>query len=117
MATTSVPAYVLLGAGECTAACLLAREPGTVCACRCGGEFHGVLISAHVPVMDPATQFAWQQLVTLDLLSQCGRCERDRDEKCLDRGWEIGERQPVTCGCGCWTRWQLDAAVEDSDSG
>lgn len=117
MATISIPAQALLRAGECTAACLLAREPGGVCACRCGGEFHGALISADVSVLDQATRFAWQQLSTLDELPQCGRCEGDRDEKCLDTGWEIGEWQPVTCGCGCWTRWQLDAAVEDGDSG
>jgi hypothetical protein len=117
MTTTSVPAYALLSAGECTSACLLARASGGACACRCGGEFHGALISAGVSVQDPAMRFAWQQLSTLDLLPQCGRCGRDRDEKCLDRAWEIGERQPVTCGCGCWTRWQLDAVVGDGDGG
>ena len=90
MTTTSVPAYALLSAGECTSACLLARASGGACACRCGGEFHGALISAGVSVQDPATRFAWHQLSTLDLLPQCGRCGRDRDEKCLDRAWEIG---------------------------
>jgi hypothetical protein len=66
MAIISVPAHALLRARECTAACLLAREPGGVCACRCDGTFHGVLISAEVSVLDPATRFAWQQLAILE---------------------------------------------------
>lgn len=96
MTIASIPAYALLRAGECTAACLLAREPGGVCACRCGGEFHGALISTAVPVPDPADRFAWQQIASLEVLPQCGRCEGDRDEKCLDAGWDISDQQPVT---------------------
>ena len=44
----------LLGAGECSPQCLLALEPGGACVCRCGGEFHGALITAEVrPVAEP----------------------------------------------------------------
>ena len=44
----------LLDAGECSPQCLLAREPGGACVCRCGGEFHGALTGAEVrPVAEP----------------------------------------------------------------
>jgi hypothetical protein len=37
----------VLAAGECTATCLLAREPDG-CACRCGGTWHGTLSGVQV---------------------------------------------------------------------
>jgi hypothetical protein len=42
MTGTGIPAAELLAAGECTPACLLAREPDG-CACRCGGTWHGAV--------------------------------------------------------------------------
>jgi hypothetical protein len=47
MTGTGIPAAELLAAGECTPACLLAREPDG-CACRCGGTWHGAV--SGVPV-------------------------------------------------------------------
>jgi len=56
----------------------------------------------------------------LHALPRCGRCENDKDEKCLDR-WLAFEPNPqlsqVMCGCGCWTRsgflHDLDADSEE----
>lgn len=42
------------------------------------------------------------------LLPECDRCARDADEKCVDRGVEVGNGA-ITCGCGCWT-WAADHA-------
>ncbi len=62
-------------------------------------------------------QFADEQAARLQLLPSCGRCARigadgeTRCEKCLDRAWDIENREPVTCGCGCWTRAQLEYTV------
>lgn len=99
----------LLNLGQCTAQCLLGRDPRRECAYICRGQHHGTLADAELP-----DRFAEMQLRALAVLPQCDRCERDRDEKCLDRGWDIDERAPVTCGCGCWRRRQLEDALEAS---
>ena len=46
--TDPIPAAELLGAGECSAACLLAH-PSAPCTCRCGGIYHAALLDAGVP--------------------------------------------------------------------
>lgn len=46
--TVTVAAVDLLDDRECAAQCLLAREPGGLCICRCSGRYHGALIAANV---------------------------------------------------------------------
>lgn len=51
----TVPAADLLAAGDCAPQCLLALEPDGLCACRCGGKWHGTLSGASVaPSETPA---------------------------------------------------------------
>lgn len=47
----TIPVSDLLAAADCTAQCLLAREPEG-CACRCAGQFHGTLTGS---VLEAAT--------------------------------------------------------------
>jgi len=48
-----VAALDLLQANECTAMCLLGRESSDECTCRCGGQWHGVLLLAALPDEPP----------------------------------------------------------------
>jgi hypothetical protein len=50
--STLIPAADLLAAGECSPQCLLARELGGVCTCRCGSEYHGLLSGQQVPARE-----------------------------------------------------------------
>lgn len=40
----------LLAEGRCTASCLLALVSEAKCACRCDGDYHGLLADAEVPL-------------------------------------------------------------------
>lgn len=47
-------------------------------------------------------------------LPPCGRCYRDKDEKCLDLGLAFGGRitlDDLTCGCGCWVGCMIQEGV------
>jgi hypothetical protein len=57
-ALTDIPAADLLSSGDCTPQCLLALEAGGLCACRCGGKWHGSLTGASVTPSEVAVRTA-----------------------------------------------------------
>lgn len=70
MLAPTVPAESLIESGECSAQCLLAREPDG-CECRCGGTYHGTLVGTLVvaPEEPPPPDIDPEDVIALALSS------------------------------------------------
>lgn len=69
---------------------------------RAASAFAPGTITARWPGASCPDSFAEAQPHALAVLPQCSRCERDRDDTCLNAGWDTADRVAVTCDCGCW---------------
>lgn len=96
-----VVARDLLATGHCSAACLLSWAPhGSGCACRCRGDYHGLLVDAEVGAEqagDPdlvlcaacgLLQCEWELR-----RGRCFRCGLDPKRKPPRMGEEVGYRR------------------------
>lgn len=80
----TVPATHLVAVGECSAACLLAVDPGGSCECTCDGRHHAALSGAMVQVDTGPRPERERRPLLADLLGVLGEAERMHSADLLD---------------------------------
>jgi hypothetical protein len=108
-----------LGSSSCADCGKPTGQPNRYKCDACLGSVADMMATVPAPWVE---RFAREQLQLLETLPPCGRCltlrALDGDtkcDKCFDTAWDITTGVSVTCGCGCWSRSQIEAVIAGQD--